>query len=35
MTEAEIADVVAFLGTLTDGYVAPTAGQATASAQRH
>lgn len=25
MTEAEIADVVAFLGTLTDGYVAPVA----------
>jgi len=35
MTEAEIADVVAFLGTLTDGYVPPTAGQVTASAQRH
>jgi len=35
MTEAEIADVVAFLGTLTDGYVAPAAGQATAPAQRH
>jgi len=35
MTEAEIADVVAFLGTLTDGYVAPAAGQAAAPAQRH
>jgi cytochrome c peroxidase len=35
MTEAEIADVVAFLGTLTDGYVAPAAGQATVPALRH
>ena len=30
MTEAEIADVVAFLGTLTDGYVAPAAGKVAA-----
>jgi len=35
MTDAEIADVVAFLGTLTDGYVAPAAGPAAAPAQQH
>jgi len=31
MTEAEIADVVAFLGTLTDGYVAPKADKVATS----
>jgi cytochrome c peroxidase len=33
MTEAEIADVVAFLNTLTDGYVAPTGTKTAAAAK--
>jgi cytochrome c peroxidase len=33
LTEAEIADVVAFLGTLTDGYVAPGGAKVAAAAK--